>query len=516
MQISTATFSAGRSLEIYTGLGGVVSRDPELEVYPDQTSVTLTATPHEGFEFVGWGGEAIGEEDSLDLLIDSDKQVVAIFRSLSQDNLPQILEADTVVAPVGEPITLTGSGFTGATRATFFSNRFDVLAATTELSDTSLEVLFASQRGFLEHNLLLETPQGSVLTTGNLLEEAAEFSGVGSYENNGPLDSKILVVKAGAILEGVTAFDIDSVYVEAGAVLKWSNSGFFNGKIFAENGATLDFQEGFPFTGFGSTKVFYSPQTLVLGEIPESPSSLFGRPEETSIAREVTALTLSYGIGTFTEGFTVEVVVEGPGQVDGLEGLSGYLTRGDQIELTAIPSEGNFFVRWTGSSSSSEPLLNLTVRSNIKLTARFSARLDFLSEWRLRYFTTEELEDPEISGLLANPDGDGLTNTAEYAFGSDPLVADDKSEFEIIGVDPVAQTIEVSYRRPSFSSDLDYFYLGATDMVTWLDLRENEEVVVEEFATEELEDDFEKVSVRFSFAEEFPESYSFQISAELR
>ena len=512
----TATFSAGRSLEVYTGLGGTVSQEPDLPVYPDQTVVTLTATPSDGFEFIGWGGEVSGEEDSLDVLIEADKQVVAIFRSLTQENLPQIQEVDTVVAPVGEPITLTGSGFTGTTRATFLWNGLNAETETNELSDSSLEVLYAAVQPIREHSLLVETPQGSVITTESLADEVAQFSTVGNYEDNNPFNSATLVVKAGAILEGVSSFSLNTIYVEAGGVLKWSNNGFFNGNIFAENGATLDFQDGFPSIGFRSTTVFYSPQTLILGEIPERPSFPFNSPVENLAARELTPITLSYGIGSFTAGFSVEVIVEGPGRVEGVEALSGYLTRGDLVSLTAIPDEGNHFVRWTGGSSSSDPELNLSARSNLILTAKFSSRVDFLSEWRLRFFSPEQLADPEIAGLSANPDGDALTNTAEYAFGSNPLVADDNSEFQITAVDRENQTIEISYQRPSFSGDLDYFYLGTPDLINYSDLRENEEVVVEEFEIQELDGDFEKVSVRFSFANELAKSYSFQISAELR
>ncbi len=43
-------------------------------------------------------------------------------------------------------------------------------------------------------------------------------------------------------------------------------------------------------------------------------------------------------------------------------------------------------------------------------------------EWKTENFTPEELEDPEISGPDADPEGDGISNAMEYGFGSDPWI----------------------------------------------------------------------------------------------
>ncbi len=42
------------------------------------------------------------------------------------------------------------------------------------------------------------------------------------------------------------------------------------------------------------------------------------------------------------------------------------------------------------------------------------------SEWQALHFTEAERNDPNISGPLADPDGDGLVNQAEFAFGTLP------------------------------------------------------------------------------------------------
>lgn len=44
--------------------------------------------------------------------------------------------------------------------------------------------------------------------------------------------------------------------------------------------------------------------------------------------------------------------------------------------------------------------------------------------WRYRYFTLAELPDDAIAGDLVDPDGDGMANLLEFAFGADPRAAD--------------------------------------------------------------------------------------------
>ena len=43
-----------------------------------------------------------------------------------------------------------------------------------------------------------------------------------------------------------------------------------------------------------------------------------------------------------------------------------------------------------------------------------------VANWQAAYFTGVELENPAICGMAADPDGDGLTNLQEFAFGYDP------------------------------------------------------------------------------------------------
>ena len=71
--------------------------------------------------------------------------------------------------------------------------------------------------------------------------------------------------------------------------------------------------------------------------------------------------------------------------------------------------------------------------------------------WASSQFSAGELTDPNISGPTADPDGDGLANVIELAFGSDPLSPSpdslptvDFDEFEVEGTSDVYLTVTFS------------------------------------------------------------------------
>ncbi len=67
-----------------------------------------------------------------------------------------------------------------------------------------------------------------------------------------------------------------------------------------------------------------------------------------------------------------------------------------------------------------------------------------LEQWEWEHFAAAERLDPEISGSLVDPDGDGLANWAEFAFHSDPKAAG-PPPLEVMAAGP--ETAELRYRR---------------------------------------------------------------------
>jgi len=80
---------SGYQLSIETVGQGTVSRTPDKPGYEEGTSVTLTATPEDGWQFAGWSGEGIsGNENPLTVKMTDDKTVTALFsRSTVDGNL---------------------------------------------------------------------------------------------------------------------------------------------------------------------------------------------------------------------------------------------------------------------------------------------------------------------------------------------------------------------------------------------------------------------------------------------
>jgi len=63
---------------------GSILADPDLAAYAYNTTVELTATPAEGYEFISWSGQASGSNNPLSVLMDGDKVIGARFAPITR------------------------------------------------------------------------------------------------------------------------------------------------------------------------------------------------------------------------------------------------------------------------------------------------------------------------------------------------------------------------------------------------------------------------------------------------
>lgn len=74
------------------------------------------------------------------------------------------------------------------------------------------------------------------------------------------------------------------------------------------------------------------------------------------------------------------------------------------------------------------------------------------------------LDQPAVSGPLATPAGDSMTNLLKYAFGFQPLVPVPGSPVSII---PPGTATTFRYQRPANRPDLDYLVETSSDLTVW-------------------------------------------------
>lgn len=58
---------------------GAVSRQPDLEFYEQDTTVTVSAHPNTGYTFIGWSGDVSSSDSTIVLVMDSNKSLIATF-----------------------------------------------------------------------------------------------------------------------------------------------------------------------------------------------------------------------------------------------------------------------------------------------------------------------------------------------------------------------------------------------------------------------------------------------------
>ncbi len=75
---------------------GSVSIDPEQDEYESGTTVELTATPSDGWEFLEWTGDINSTQTSVELVMDSDQDVTAVFDEILYDLTINITGIGTV------------------------------------------------------------------------------------------------------------------------------------------------------------------------------------------------------------------------------------------------------------------------------------------------------------------------------------------------------------------------------------------------------------------------------------
>ncbi|MGB0371328.1 MAG: InlB B-repeat-containing protein [Opitutales bacterium] len=468
-----ANFAQGWIVSVYDIPGASVSLVPDQSVYADGQEVTIVLTLEPGYVFLGWELDASGDALSTSLLIDSHKTVMPVVKP--DIDLPHVSNADFFVIPEGEKVNLTGTNLDGATEVSMLWGSSSQVASSAATSLDANTVEFAMpdvRQESRDYLMLLETTSGSTL---GIPSGFYEHAVIGEYD--GWEDS--VVVREGAMLLG--ARHIQMVYVETGGVFI-AESDLYVDFIFVEDGAVVDLSAITSYR-FGP-KIYQSPDAVIIAD-------------NGHVDKEVIpSLNGSFGLSTFTVGYLLDLVVEGPGSVT-VSPMKPYYSSGESVELTAVEDLDAYFIRWIGSVSSRDTVISYSAGRNGQQIARFSSSPDYFSNWRLRHFTTEELQDSNISAFDADPDRDSFSNAAEYALGTDPRDPNSSNTIEVKRelVDGELRFIG-TYTRPRDALDVTYQILVSTDLVTWNFNGDSTDILYsEEMSVEAIDEEIEKVTL---------------------
>ena len=122
-----------------------------------------------------------------------------------------------------------------------------------------------------------------------------------------------------------------------------------------------------------------------------------------------------------------------------------------------------------GDASATELEIVWTVEGATSILARFQRVLSNVEKWQRVVFSTDDLENPLVSGLSADPDRDGHSNFFEFAMGGDPWIQDQPGR-------PMLESrrgdgddvFEFSFEYPTErEDDVSLFIEHSTDLIEW-------------------------------------------------
>ncbi|GEM_PF-2965257 len=167
----TALFEKDVVVDTYTltvdveGEGDVVV-EPDQEEYEEGTEVELTASPTEGWSFVEWTGDEVGTDTTIEITMDHDKEVTALFeKDVVVDTYTLTVdvegEGDVVVEPdqeeyeEGTEVELTASPTEGWSFVEWTGDHEGTDEVTTIIIDEDKEVnAYFAREAFFEVDIL--------------------------------------------------------------------------------------------------------------------------------------------------------------------------------------------------------------------------------------------------------------------------------------------------------------------------------------------------------------------------
>lgn len=363
---------------------GSVNQSPDQASYVDGTTVTLTAVPEDGWEFVEWTGDATGTDLETTVVMDDDKTVTATFveeppvtytltvsvigdGSVTRDPLGDEFEEGTTVTLTAVPTA--GWEFVG------WSGDADGTALeTTVLMDDDKTVTATFQTEDEVYELVIDsTDGGSVTTPGegsfdriegtevNLVavaddhHEFVEWTGdVGTIDDTSSAETTITMNGDYSITAVFEPIEYElTVSSGSGGSVVTPGEGIFSYEYGEVVDLVAEADEDYEFVEWtGDIDTLADPAS------PTTNITIHGDYSITAVFE------------TDLQEYTLTIEVQGQGTTDPAEGSHDYV-EGRDVTVTATPSDGWRFVEWTGDATGTSLSITVTMDDDKSITAIF-------------------------------------------------------------------------------------------------------------------------------------------------
>jgi hypothetical protein len=317
----------GQYLNVAATAGGSVTRDPEQPYYPLGSLVIVTATPTTGYGFIRWTGDASSSTNPLTVVMDTNKNITAVFAStaltLASQGLGTISKVpDQAFYTVGQQVALTG------TPARWYA----FLDWTDGVTNEARTVTIGESNAYT-----------AVFTPTTALETVT----IGGVSRLAPVGMPAVVV------DGV--FILTPSASARGSALVTLSTTFPTGSLFY----TLDGSDP------AASGVFYSGQFTV-GKASLLRTIAYNSGFTQSVAGDPVSIVILPTLTGLTDGGG-SVAIDPP---------AGDYYSNSLAMVTATPAPGWSFLQWLGDAAGTNPVANLHMTRNKTVEAAFGTALN--------------------------------------------------------------------------------------------------------------------------------------------
>ncbi len=360
----TANFAINQYALVVEAVHGSLVKSPNQATYSYGTSVTLTATPTVGYHFTGWSGTTTSTSNPLVVTMDSTKTLTANFAINQYALVVEAVHGSLVKSPnqatysYGTSVTLTatpavGYHFTdwsGTTTST--SNPLVVTMDSTKTLTANFAINQYALVVEAVHGSLVKSPNQATYSYGTSVTLTAtpavgyhftDWSGTTTSTSN-PL---VVTMDSTKTLTANFAINEYTLIYTAGT----------NGTISGSTSQTVDY-------GYSGTSVEAVPVTGY-HFVQWSDDSMVNPRTDTNVTTNISVIA-TFAINEYA--LTVEAV---NGSVAKSPDQTTY-TYGTTVTLTATPAVGYHFTGWSGSVTTTDNPLVVTMDATETLTANFA------------------------------------------------------------------------------------------------------------------------------------------------